>query len=98
MRTSAAVFAIARSPGRVAEKPVHLTGRHGRFLPVHGELSVVPANTPERTRHCGGSARPNRYVVRSQPRDEDTRGVRSVDTSRETDSPPKPSHADHAAI
>ena len=31
--------------------------RASHFFPVHGELTVVPPNTPERTRHCGASAR-----------------------------------------
>ena len=70
------------------------------LLAVHGELPVVPANTPERTcasLRCFNPAHIG-IVVRSQPKDEDTRGVQSVDTSRDTNSPPKPSHADHAAI
>ena len=67
--------------------------------PVGGELSVVPANMPERTRHCGASARPTSVMSSGLSQGTKTRVAFNRSTPREIwTHPPKPSHADHAAI
>jgi curli biogenesis system outer membrane secretion channel CsgG len=68
-------------------------------LPVHGELTVMPANTSERTRHraCYSPAHIG-MVVRPQP-GTTTRLAFNRSTPREIRTRPKPaSHHGHAAI
>jgi hypothetical protein len=64
-----------------------------RLLRCPWRIDNRAAHTPERTRHraCFSPAHIG-IVVRSRPRDEDTRGVQPVDTSRDTDSPPNRRH------
>jgi hypothetical protein len=69
------------------------------FLLSFSELTIVPATRPNEPVTAVLQAGPHRYCRQAAARDDDTPGVQSVDTSRDTDPPPRPaSHPRHAAI